>query len=201
MAFLKTLGRHFRREIRPIQGLWLLAILLSVVAPWIAHSEPPGPPSAEYQVKAVFLFNFAQFVQWPTKAFADEKTPFVIGLLGTDPFGAYLDRLTAGEKIGSRSFVVERYRSFEDIPTRCQILFISRSETGQLDQILHRLKGRSVLTVSDAEDFNRSGGMIRFVTENGKIRLRVNVMEAKESGLTISSKLLRPATIVTREKG
>ena len=53
------------------------------------------------------------------------------------------------------------------------------------------------LTVSDAENFARRGGMIRFVNENNKVRLRINVGAAREAGLTISSKLLRPAEIVT----
>jgi hypothetical protein len=38
--------------------------------------------------------------------------------------------------------------------------------------------------------------MIQFATENSRIRLRINVEAARASGLTISSKLLRPADIV-----
>jgi hypothetical protein len=42
--------------------------------------------------------------------------------------------------------------------------------------------------------------MVRFVTESGKIRLRINVEAARSAGLIISSKILRPATIVTKDK-
>jgi len=62
------------------------------------------------------------------------------------------------------------------------------------------LKGRSLLTVSDVDTFTRQGGIVRFVTENGKIRLRINVEAAKRGELTISSKILRPAMIVTADK-
>ena len=55
-------------------------------------------PSPEYQVKAVFLFNFAQFVDWPSKAFPEPQTPLVIGVVGEDPFGPYLDETVRGEK-------------------------------------------------------------------------------------------------------
>jgi hypothetical protein len=156
-------------------------------------------PSAEYQLKAVFLFNFAQFVEWPARAYRDAQAPLVIGVLGEDPFGSFLDRLVSGEKVGGRPLVVRRFQRVDEI-TECHILFISRSESARLGQIIARLKGRSLLTVSDADTFTRQGGIVRFVTENGKIRLRINVEAARVGELTISSKILRPAMIVTADK-
>lgn len=161
---------------------------------------PASTPSPEYQVKAVFLFNFAQFVEWPAPAFAGGNAPLVIGVLGEDPFGAYLDGLVQNEKIGEHPMVVRRLPD-ADMAADCHILFLSGSLTGRTEQIIHQLKGRGVLTVGDTDNFSRLGGMVRFVTENGKIRLRINVTAAKAAGLTISSKLLRWATIVTPEKG
>ena len=150
----------------------------------------------EFQIKAVFLYNFVQFVDWPAGAFAGPQDPLIIGVLGEDPFGTALDDAVAGETVNGRSLVVRRFRRVEDID-RCHVLFISRSENARLGPILTALKGRSILTVGDAEEFTRRGGMIRFVTENNKVRLRINVEAAKAAGLTISSKLLRPAEIVT----
>ncbi len=151
--------------------------------------------SDEYKVKAVFLFNFAQFVDWPEKAFADPKAPLVIGVLGQDPFGTYLDEVVQGEKVGLRPIVIRRFHRVDDVG-RCHILFISRSEAPQLARVIARLDHRAILTVGDADVFNRVGGMVRFVTENGKIRLRINPDAAKACDLIISSKILRPATIV-----
>jgi hypothetical protein len=173
----------------------LAAVLLGLAAVGPARG---APPSVEYQIKAVFLFNFAQFVEWPPGAFRDPRAPFVIGVLGEDPFGTYLDEAVRGEKIGERPLVVRRYRRGEDIAD-CNILFISRSEAGRIDPIIASLRGHSVLTVGEDDGFIRQGGILRFVTENHKIRLRINVEAARAAGLTISSKLLRPAMIVTAE--
>lgn len=147
-------------------------------------------PTAEYQIKAVFLFNFAQFIEWPPTAFPERQTPFVIGVLGQDPFGSYLDETVRGEKVNNRPLTVRRYRRVEEIQT-CHVLFISRSEAGRLDQILANLKYRNILTVADVESAASSGVMIRFVTQQNKIRLRINPEAAKAANLTISSKLLR----------
>jgi hypothetical protein len=175
-----------------------LVIAVLLLARGVA-SPAQTPTSREYQLKAVFLFNFAQFVEWPRAAFPEAKTPLVIGVLGEDPFGAFLDDTVRGEKVNNRPLAVHRFRRVDEIKT-CHVLFISRSERERLGQILPSLKGRNILTVGDAEDFAGRGGMIRFVTEKNKIRLKINVDAAKTADLTISSKLLRPAEIVTSGK-
>src|SRR6267378_1758058 len=189
MAFLRA-GLH-RNGSFPV----LVVIFALLLSSGLNLSAQPAS-SREYQVKAVFLFNFAQFVEWPTNAFPEAQTPLVIGVLGEDPFGAYLDETVRGEKVNDRPLVVQRYHRVEEIKA-CHVLFISRSETENLEPIFTNLKGRNVLTVSDAVGFAQRGGMIRFVTEKNKIRLRINLEAAKAAGLTISSKLLRPAEIVT----
>lgn len=176
---------------------WLLGLALGGLGAPAARAEPVL--SAEYQLKAVFLFNFAQFVEWPAEAFPDPKAPLVIGVLGKDPFGSYLDDLVSGEKIGDRPLVIRRYSRLEDL-AGCHILFVSRSEARSLDPIIARLKEQSLLTVSDADTFTRQGGMVRFAMENGKIRLRINVEAAKAANLKISSKVLRPDTVATPGK-
>jgi YfiR/HmsC-like len=151
----------------------------------VVHPQSAG----EYQVKSVFLFNFAKYVEWPPDAFQDANTPLVIGVLGQDPFGSYLEDTLRGERINSRALVVQRYRSIGEIK-RCHVLFISRSESDQLNQIVGQLKYRKILTVTDA-DGAQSGVMIRFVSEGSRIRFRINAEAAKAAHLTISSKLLR----------
>lgn len=153
-------------------------------------------PTSEYQLKAVFLFNFAQFVEWPPPAFPETKTPFIVGVLGDDPFGAYLNETVRGETVQTHPMIVRRYRDVADIEA-CHILFISRSEADRMEPVLTSLHGQGTLTVSDAESFAEQGGMIQFVTEANKIRLRINVEAARAADLTISSKLLSLAQIVT----
>ncbi|HZI34074.1 MAG TPA: YfiR family protein [Candidatus Binatia bacterium] len=156
-----------------------------------AHAEI----SKEYQVKAVFLFNFTQFIEWPTNAFPGTNAPLTIGVLGADPFGKFLDATVRGETVNGHPIVVKRFRRAWDVK-ECQILFVSRSEEQRVKAILASLKDENVLTVSDIEGFAQSGGIIRFVTEDGKIHFRVNLEAAKDAGLMVSAKLLRLAEIV-----
>jgi hypothetical protein len=195
MALLNpSAGGRLRRATARRCAAWVLGFVLLVASvPWAAAQ---AAISAESQVKAVFLFNFAQFLGWPPQAFKGSQAPIVIGILGTDPFGPYLDELVRGERIGDRPMVVRRFRRVEDV-TDCHILYISRSEAGALPRIVAQLKGRGVLTVGDIDGFTRQGGMVRFTTEEGKIHLRINVQAAQSAGLTISSRLLAHAAIVS----
>ncbi len=157
------------------------------------------PPVTETQVKAVFLFNFTQFVEWPAHAFSTSDTPFVIGILGKDPFGAYLDEIVSGEKTNGRPMVIHRFSNAEEVKD-CHILFINLANTDVPEAILGSLKGKSLLIVSDSENLIHQGGMIRFMKINRKIRFQINPDAAKAADLTISSKLLNLAEIVTLEK-
>ena len=192
-----------RSSKRRSRSVWVSAVAVYLVCGVmlrgsLAVSAQPGP-SKEYQVKAVFLFNFAQFVGWPRSVFARADTPLVIGVLGENPFGAYLDDAVRGEKVDARRLEIRHYRRVEELKA-CQLLFISRSEADRLETILASLKDRSILIVGDIDDFVQRGGMVQLATAQNKIRLIINNDAAKAANLTISSQLLRSAEIVAPSK-
>src|SRR2546428_9163782 len=113
------------------------AVTLAVLLPatGLGAAQPQRTVTQEYDLKAAFLFNFAQFVEWPAEAFAEDKSPFVIGVLGDDPFGSSLDEILAGEIIRNRPLIVRRYPAVEQADS-CQIPFLSSSEGRQFDHDL-----------------------------------------------------------------
>lgn len=169
-------------------GLALCALMFAAPA--------GGAPSMEYQVKAVLLFNFASFVEWPVPARTDSPGPFVIGVLGDDPFGAALDDVVSQETVAGRSLTVRRFGQADGVDA-CDILFISRSEARHVPEILRQVQGRPILTVADIPSFAETGGIIGFSTQDGHVRLNINTEAAQSAGLAISSKLLRLARVVT----
>jgi len=168
-------------------------LLLAACAPLICRAQQERP--TEYQVKAVYLFNFSRFVSWPAGPAADSSRPFSICVLGKDPFGAALDSILAGENIGGRKVVARRLAQPEQA-LDCRVLFISTSEEVRLKDILSALDKSSVLTVSDLPHFNELGGMIQFVLQGDRVRFAVNLDSASEARLTFSSNLLKVAVAV-----
>ncbi|HEV7746112.1 MAG TPA: YfiR family protein [Pyrinomonadaceae bacterium] len=193
MAILRATTRSQKR-VRLKAKLWSWVVAFALFSSSGLHLSAQQV-SKEYQIKAAFLYNFSQFVEWPAGSFANAQAPLIIGVIGDDPFGSYLDDLVKGEKVNNHPLAVQRFHRVDEIKN-CHVLFVSRSEAKQIEQILSILRSRNILTVGDFEDFAQRGGMIRFITENNKIRFRINVGVARAAKLTISSKLLRAAEIV-----
>jgi hypothetical protein len=170
--------------------------LATVIFSLLATRSQAETPSAEYRLKAAFLFNFAQFTEWPPQAFANTKAPIVIGILGVDPFGSFLDETVRNEEAHGRPLVVKRFKTAAEVET-CHILYISASEEPRVDSILETLYGRPVLTVGDFESFALRGGMVRFYTQNNRIRMRINLDSVRAAKLDITSRILRVAEIVS----
>jgi len=152
----------------------------------------------EHQVKAAFLFNFAQFIEWPPNAFTSTNAPISIGILGADPFGESLDETVRGETIQGRTLVVRRSRRIEDLKD-CQMIFVCRSEKRNLDEIFAALKSKPVLTVGETEGFAQRGGGINFYRDGNKVRFEINPAVTRRNGLRVSSELLSLGKIVKSE--
>lgn len=178
----------------------ILALSLSLgwTSETMAQVSDPSE-SSEYLIKAGFIYNFAKFVEWPSGAFAEPDSPIVIGVLGTDPFGTILDRIVEDKKIGSRGFVVKRLKWGKDLRDlkECKILFVSSSEKAHIDDFLQMVKGLPILTVGETPGFAERGGMIRFTLEDNRVRFEVNVEAARQAELSISSRLLTLARIIS----
>jgi len=172
--------------------LALVLACLLVIAP---DAKAETTTSKEYLVKAAFLLNFAQFVEWPDDAFPAADTPMRIGVLGEDPFGAALDEMTRGETVRNRPVVVRRSRKCDELRD-CQLVFISRSEKARIPDILASLAQGAALTVSDIEGTASQGGMIGFYLEGNKVRFELNPTSAQKQRLKLSAQLLRLGRII-----
>ncbi len=147
-------------------------------------------PALEYKVKAVCVLNAARFIEWPRGVFKEPGAPFVIGVLGDNPFGPLLEAAVKDETIRHRPIVVRSVTLAEAAATACQILFISRSERERLPGILQALNKASVLTMSEIEGFTRSGGMLGLGLEGGKIHFQLNPGAARAAQLRIDSQFM-----------
>jgi hypothetical protein len=75
---------------------------------------------------------------------------------------------------------------------------VSASERKHLAAILGSVKGCSLLTVGESDDFTAAGGIVNFKVEDGRVRFVINVQAAQLNNLRISSKLLSLADKVIK---
>ena len=168
-----------------------IGLIVSLAA--VSEADPTAP--SEYAVKAAFLLKFADYVDWP----ADQRrgaSPFVVAVLGTDPFGEQLDEMLARKELRGRKLIARRFSRIEDAAEEANILFISSSERTDLPRILRVLDGRPILTVGDMDHFASRGGIVGFRLQGNTVRFDINLQEAEKAGLKLSSQLLKLARIV-----
>jgi hypothetical protein len=151
-----------------------------------------GAAPSDFDIEAVFLFHFTQFVDWPQAAFPAVDAPFTIGVVGPDPFSASLSGIVQGEKVGRHPIVVREVRDAA-AELKCQILYVSREGEGLLD--FRQIRSAPILTVGESESFFKSGGIVQFFIDRRRVRLRINLEGARAHSLGISAKLLRVAEV------
>lgn len=149
----------------------------------------------EYQVKAALLLNFVRYTDWPAAAFADARSPYVVGVVGRDPFGKDLEKAFESKTNKSRTFVLKRVSSEQEMRA-CHLLFISSSERRRSRELLGKLQGAPVLTVGESPDFLDDGGVINLRLKDGSVRFDINLEPARIAGLKLDANLLGVALSV-----
>ena len=200
---LRNPGYGIRRRgvCRPIFRYTFTVLVLLLLIAGARRLSAQASPLSEYQVKAAFLFHFAQFVDWPSEAFKDAASPLTYCTVGEDPFHGALDASLNRKTIDGRPIRVLHFRQAREIQG-CQILFIGTPEKKFISATLADLRGNPVLTVGESEDFVHEGGMIGFLLEDSKVRFEINVNAAEHAKLKISASLLALAkTVIGSPKG
>ena len=180
-------GNTSRARNLAIRFLIALAIAGGVSGGEVCHA---GKSSVE-EVKAAFLYNFARFIEWPDAVFNAPQSPFVIGVLGEDPFGGALGEIVGHEKGGGRRIEIRRWGQAHEV-AGCHLLFVNPDLPDRLT-VLRSLPAEGLLTVGDGEGFVESGGIIGLIVEQNRVRFEVNLAGAERAGLVLSSKLLNLA--------
>jgi hypothetical protein len=172
----------------------IVAIILTTIFCVATSSIVQAGLSKEHQLKVAYLYNFTKFVKWPTTAFSDNNTNFQLCILGNDPFGKLLSILSK-KKVKKRQIIIRRLDDVDSV-AECHILFVSRSETSNLQSIFTGVIGSPVLTVGEVDGFAQHGGMVNFITKGQKLRFEINQQMAEDAGLKISATMLQVGIIV-----
>jgi len=206
-----------KRKISFFALIVLSTVLFLVLNTPKARAE--AVPNKEQQIKAAFIYNFIKFVDWPEEKMADSNEPIIIGIIGSKDFVKAVEPLIR-KKIKNRNISIKYFEDYEKLKKSqddddrqwnqkmeslktCHLLMFCICDSVRikdLSQIIKALKGSPVLTVGETAGFLEFGGIINFLMEDKKVRFEINVTAAKKNKLTISSKLLRLAKRVVKEK-
>jgi len=191
------IGRSPRsRGVGRALGACALAAAICVLAVDYSRAQSEVQPP-EYRVKAAFLYKFGGYIEWPERAFARADSPIAIGVMGADALADELAEIVAGRNVNGRPVSVRKLRAGDSI-AGLHVLFIGRSDSGRLPEILAAAKGRPLLTVTESEQALDLGSVINFVVVDDKVRFDVALVPAEQGSLKISARLLAVARKVVK---
>lgn len=180
--------------------LGILTLVVSTIPASVSKAADAEAATAEYVLKAGFIYNFTQFIEWPEEAaFSKSNNRFFLCVAGEDPFGTILNQVAQKRRVKGRTLVIKRNVSGRAM-RECHILFVSKSAAPRLAQILKQMDGLPTLIVGDTPGFAQRGTGINFVVRNNKIRFEINRRAIERTGLKISSELLNLGILVGGRK-
>ena len=171
---------------------YILLLFFCIELPITAFTDVK--PEDEY--KAVFIYNFTKYIEWPGNDISDS---FEIAIIGESEITIPLKEIAKKKLVNNRKIKIVVYQDVRDI-NMCHILFISASENKRLHDILQKVKNTNILTISDSMGFAEEGVAFNFVIDDGKLKFEINSNVINKTGLQVSSQLLKLAILV-EEKG
>ncbi len=161
----------------------------------VGISEVFAGSNQEYEVKAVFLFNFTNFIRWPENVLSSTST-IKLCLVGEDSFEGTLDSVVSNERNTKHPVIVQKTSFPRDDLSSCHILFVSRSEQDNYSKIFASLAQKPVLTVGETDDFLEQGGMIEFYLQERRVRLSIALPKLRSAQLNANANLLKVAKVI-----
>lgn len=146
-------------------------------------------PMGESQVKAMFVYNFLKFVEWPVDTSVGAKDPFVVVIIGEGATADATEHFLDSKTIGERPVVVRRVRWDQSL-AGVRAAFVVERDAKKLHRVLDAAAAAGVLTIGEGESFTTRGGVIGLLVEDRRVRFDVDTSAAQLAGLRVSSKLL-----------
>ena len=194
MTVSPPVAYYVRRLRRSVVGCLFAGANLLCAHLGIASPSVPTDVS-ESEVKAALVFRAAKFIDWPSRSFADARTPFVICVVGNaDAFRAF--EPLGGRTVNNHPVAVRRVTGDALDLKQCHTAFFSQDATSDTDYALSKLQSLPVLTVGESADFAQRGGILSLLTRDQRVRFTINLSASKQAGLAVSSQLLQLATVV-----
>ncbi len=178
------------KHIRKVKGI--ITILFIGLFSISAKLGDSGNYDTNAKIKAVYLYNFTKYVEWP-KEYRTED--FVFGVLGDTPLVTELKKMSASKKVLGKPISVKQFKSVSEMD-KCHILFVSNKSKTDLSTIAGKIANHSTLLVTDNPGMAQKGAAINFVIRQNRQKFELNKSNAEKYKLKVSNSLEALAIIV-----
>ncbi len=136
--------------------------------------------------KALFMFNFAKYIEWPNQTNQNE---FIIGVLGHDEIIPELNKLANARKINNKTIVVKSVKDFKDAPN-ANIFFIPPSKSSEINDVKNYFLNKPTLIICENTNACNKGASINYTLQGGKMKYEISKQNIVSHNLNVDQKLI-----------
>lgn len=146
---------------------------------------PAGAIDTNAKIKAVFIYNFTKYIEWPQTY---KEGEFTIGIVGESPLYSELIKMTQTKKVANQSLLVKKFNTAQEV-SKCHILYLSKDKSGEMSSLLKTLKNNSTLIVTEEPGLVDKGAGINFIIKDNRQKFELNKGNVEKYKLKVSSSL------------
>ncbi|MDJ1504623.1 YfiR family protein [Xanthocytophaga agilis] len=170
-----------------------ISILLYSLVPPVTITRQDGPGEVIYRVHSIYIYNFIKEIQWPDTY---NNNNIVIGVLGNTEMEIELKKMATARTTSSRKITVKLFKNASEVEKTCHILYLAAEHSDGLSTVLQKVKGSSMLVITNKDGAAKFGSLINFVSEGGKPRFEMNLSAFEKSHLKYTQQLKTVAITV-----
>ncbi len=183
----KKCGLHFVLRLeQTMKKLLFTFVSLIALSSWVVV-PPDQSEEANAKIKAIYIYNFTKYIEWPE---AYKEGNFVVGVLGTSvPLVNELNKMAGSKTVGTQKFEIKSVASPAEC-AKCHIVYILSDNSGQLPDVIGKVKGKSALIVTDKSGLATKGSGINFFVDGNKQKIELNRSNIERYKLKVASTLV-----------
>jgi hypothetical protein len=179
----------------PVQPRWT-RILISLVLLGLMANSLAAISQPTDELKSAIILGFLRYSEWPRSASGD--TALTVAVLGRPSLARVLGRALDGKLVNGRLVQVLE-TTIAAKPQNYHVLYVASDTGAEIRQAVAEAHSRHALTIGESDHFLEYGGMVNLMSVDGHMSFEVNLSALGETGIEISSKLLRYGQIKGRQ--
>ncbi len=142
--------------------------------------QQPNTYDANAKLKAIFIYNFTKYFEWPDNKKTGDFMIYVVGK--NDNLINEIKSLAARKKVGTQDIEVANTPSY-DPKISANIVYLLPDLSKQAGTVTGKSKGNGVLLITEMANGAKAGAAINFVVQENKPKFEYSKNNAVKAGL------------------
>lgn len=142
--------------------------------------QQPSTFDANSKIKAVFMYNFTRYFEWPENKKVDNFVIYVVGK--NDNLVNELKTLASKKKVGNQEIEVKNSSSFDPAIT-AHMIYFTPDVMKPVSDAASKNKNKGALVIAELPGACKSGASINFIVVDSKLKFEYSKNTAVKAGL------------------